>query len=45
MIIFGAGISAATIANKFANLGIKVKVYEKNKIGGNCFDYKNKYGI
>jgi UDP-galactopyranose mutase len=46
IIIFGAGISGATIARKFADIGYDVIIYEKKKeIGGNCFDYKNKHGV
>ena len=46
VIIFGCGISGATIANILANKNWYVDIYEKNNyIGGNCYDYKNKSGI
>lgn len=46
IIIFGCGISGATIANIFANKNWLVEIYEKNNyVGGKCYDYKNKNGI
>jgi UDP-galactopyranose mutase len=51
IIIIGAGITGATLAQKYANTGKKVLIIEKrNHIAGNCFDYYeneiliNKYG-
>lgn len=39
LIIVGCGISSATLANKLANEGWDVTIYEKNNfIGGNCYD-------
>lgn len=46
IVIIGAGISGATLAERYANLGKSVLVLEKrNHIGGNCYDYYNKDGI
>lgn len=46
IVIVGAGISGATLAERYAKLGKKVLVIEKrNHIGGNCFDYYNSDGI
>lgn len=46
IIIVGAGISGCVLAERYANAGKKVLILEKRKhIGGNCFDYTNKYGI
>jgi UDP-galactopyranose mutase len=47
IIIVGAGISGAVLADKYARqLNQKVTVLEKrNHIGGNCYDYKNEDGI
>lgn len=47
IIIVGAGISGATLAQKYASqLHKKVLVLEKrNHIGGNCYDYVNDDGI
>lgn len=46
IIIVGAGISGATLAQCYASIGKKVCVIEKrDHIGGNCFDYVNRYGI
>lgn len=47
IVIIGAGISGATLAERYATqLNKKVLVIEKrNHIGGNCFDYHNKDGI
>lgn len=47
IIVIGAGISGATLAERYANvLGKKVLVIEKrNHIGGNCYDYYNTDGI
>ena len=39
-------LSGATVANKLANQGKKVRVIEKrNHIGGNCYDCNDEYGI
>ena len=46
IVIVGAGISGATLANKYAQLGKNVVVFEKrNHIAGNCYDYYNEDGI
>lgn len=42
----GAGISGATLAERYAGMGKKVLVLEKrNHIGGNCYDYIDENGI
>lgn len=46
ILIIGAGISGATLAERYASTGKKVVVIEKrNHIAGNCFDYINEKGI
>ena len=47
IVIVGAGISGATLAERYATLkNKKVLVLEKrNHIGGNCYDYYNDAGI
>jgi UDP-galactopyranose mutase len=46
IVVVGAGISGATIAERYAAAGKKVLVVEKrNHIGGNCYDYYNEHGI
>lgn len=46
IIIIGAGISGAVLAERYAELGKRVLVMEKREhIGGNCFDYINEAGI
>jgi UDP-galactopyranose mutase len=46
IIIIGAGISGAVLAERYASIGKKVLVIEKrNHIGGNCYDYYNEDGI
>jgi UDP-galactopyranose mutase len=46
IIIIGAGISGAVLAERYAALGKQVIIIEKrNHIGGNCYDYYNKDGI
>jgi UDP-galactopyranose mutase len=46
IIVVGAGISGATLARKYAEIGKKVIVLEKRShIGGNCFDYFDDAGI
>ena len=47
IIIVGAGISGATLAERFATLlNKKVLIIEKrDHIGGNCYDYYNEAGI
>lgn len=46
IIIIGAGISGAVLAERYAALGKKVLVLEKrDHIGGNCYDYYNENGI
>lgn len=47
IIIVGAGISGATLAERYATQqNKKVLIIEKrNHIGGNCFDFYNEDGI
>lgn len=47
VVIVGAGISGATLAERYASvLGKKVLVIDKrDHIGGNCYDYYNSDGI
>ncbi len=46
IVIIGAGISGAVLANKYANLGKRVTVIEKrDHIAGNCYDYVDDNGI
>ncbi|MDO8451854.1 MAG: UDP-galactopyranose mutase [bacterium] len=46
ILIIGAGISGAVLAERYAALGKKVLVIEKRyHIGGNCYDYQNEDGI
>ncbi|MBS1618204.1 MAG: UDP-galactopyranose mutase [Bacteroidetes bacterium] len=46
IVVVGAGISGAVIAERFANDGKTVLVIEKrDHIAGNCFDYIDKNGI
>ena len=46
ILIIGAGISGAVLAERYANSGKKVLIIEKrNHIGGNCYDYIDENGI
>jgi len=46
ILIIGAGISGAVLAERYASIGKKVLVLEKrNHIAGNCFDYHDENGI
>jgi UDP-galactopyranose mutase len=46
IIIIGAGISGATLAERYANKGSKVIIIEKrDHIGGNCYDFINSDGL
>lgn len=46
IVIIGAGISGAVLAERYANIGKKVLVIEKrNHIAGNCYDYVDENGI
>ncbi|HZG00888.1 MAG TPA: UDP-galactopyranose mutase [Chitinophagales bacterium] len=46
VVIVGAGISGAVLAERYAAAGKNVLVLEKrNHIGGNCFDYYNEDGV
>lgn len=46
ILVVGAGISGATIAERFASAGKRVLVLEKrNHIGGNCHDFINDDGL
>lgn len=46
ILIIGAGISGAVLAERYASIGKKVLILEKrNHIGGNCFDYIDENGI
>lgn len=45
VIVVGAGLSGAVLAERFANAGKRVLVVEKrDHIAGNCYDYLNKDG-
>ncbi len=46
IVIIGAGISGATLAERYASFGKRVLIVEKrDHIGGNCYDYENEDGI
>lgn len=46
ILIIGAGISGAVLAERYAQLGKQVLILEKrDHIGGNCYDYYNDDGI
>lgn len=46
VVIIGSGLSGAVVARQLANSGWYVEIYEKrNHIGGNMYDYVDKYGI
>ena len=46
IVIIGAGISGAVLAERYASIGKKVVVIEKRAhIAGNCFDYIDENGI
>ena len=46
ILIIGAGISGAVLAERYASIGKKVLVIEKrNHIAGNCYDYIDENGI
>ncbi len=46
IIIIGAGISGAVLAERYASIGKEILVIEKrNHVAGNCFDYTNDDGI
>jgi UDP-galactopyranose mutase len=46
IIIVGAGISGAVLAERYAAIGKKVTVLEqRNHIAGNCYDYYDRDGI
>ena len=46
VIVVGAGLAGATSARLLAEAGKKVLIIERRRhIGGNCYDYKNEYGI
>ncbi len=46
IVVIGAGISGAVLAERYASIGKKVLVLEKrNHIGGNCYDYYDEHGI
>lgn len=46
ILIIGAGISGATLAERYASIGKKALIVEKrNHIAGNCFDYIDENGI
>jgi UDP-galactopyranose mutase len=46
IVVIGAGISGATIAERYACAGNTVLVLEKrDHIGGNCYDFYNDHGI
>ena len=46
ILIIGAGISGAVLAERYAAIGKKVMILEKrNHIAGNCYDYIDENGI
>jgi UDP-galactopyranose mutase len=46
IVIVGAGISGATLAERYASIDKKVLLIEKrDHIGGNCYDFYNEHGI
>lgn len=46
ILIIGAGISGAVLAERYASIGKKVLIIEKrNHIAGNCYDYLDENGI
>ncbi|MDU1904188.1 MAG: UDP-galactopyranose mutase [Dysgonomonas sp.] len=46
VIIAGCGLAGTTAARLFAEKNLKVLIIEKEKyVGGQCFDYKDPYGI
>lgn len=46
IVIIGAGISGAVLAQQYASIGRKVLIIEKrNHIAGNCYDYIDANGI
>ncbi len=46
ILIIGAGISGAVLAERYANIGKKVLILEKrDHIAGNCYDYIDDNGI
>lgn len=46
IVVVGAGISGATLAERYASLGKRVLVIEKrDHIGGNCYDHYDAHGI
>lgn len=46
-LIVGAGLSGAVTAERIANVWNKksLVIDKRNHVGGNCYDYKNKFGI
>src|SRR6476660_1612555 len=46
IVIIGAGISGAVLAERYASVGKKVLIIEKrDHIAGNCYDYIDENGI
>lgn len=46
ILIIGSGISACTLAERYAKKGNSVEIIEKkNHIGGNCYDFYDEVGI
>src|SRR5215216_3920059 len=46
ILIIGAGISGAVLAERYASAGKKVLIIEKrNHIAGNCYDYIDENGL
>ncbi len=46
ILVIGAGISGAVLAERYASIGKKVVILEKrDHIGGNCYDFYNEGGI
>ena len=46
ILIVGAGLSGATLAERLASAGFEVTIIEqRNHVAGNCYDYKDENGI
>ena len=46
VLIVGAGPVGCTVANILSNKNFNVNIIDsRNHIGGNCYDYKDKYGL
>ena len=46
ILIIGAGPVGCTVAEILSKKSFKVQIIEsRNNIAGNCYDYKDKYGV